>query len=78
MKHIKSRYFFVKDEVENGDLEIQHMPTDEMWSDVLTKPKQGRGFREMRAKLMNVPVEYDDKAEQLDTPAFCFRLKNRT
>jgi hypothetical protein len=68
-KHIKSRYFFVKDKVESGDLEIQHMPTDRMWSDVLTKPKQGRGFREMRATLMNVPVEYDDETERLDTPA---------
>eukprot|EP00804_Cyclotella_cryptica_P004984 CCRYP_014103-RA/>CCRYP_014103-RA protein AED:0.42 eAED:0.47 QI:0/0/0/1/0/0/2/0/132 len=39
---IKSRYFFVKDRIEHGDLEIQHMPTDKMWSNILVKPKQGK------------------------------------
>ena len=34
-----------------------------MWSDVLTKPKQGRPFYIMRAELMNCPDDYDDAAE---------------
>lgn len=51
-KHIKVRYFFIKDMVEQGEVEIQHCPTKEMWSDVLTKPKQGKEFLEMRAKLL--------------------------
>eukprot|EP00804_Cyclotella_cryptica_P002560 CCRYP_010401-RA/>CCRYP_010401-RA protein AED:0.15 eAED:0.13 QI:0/0/0/0.5/1/1/8/0/1350 len=75
-KHIKSRYFFVKDRVEQGDLEVQHMPTDKMWSDILTKPKQGKVFREMRGKLMNVPEEYDDEVERRSTPEYLLTPPN--
>ena len=38
------------------DIEIQYEPTDVMWLDVLTKPKQG-----------NVPEDYDNKIEHLNT-----------
>ena len=67
-KHIKSRYFFVKDCVDRGELSIEHMPTDQMWADINTKPLQGKGFRAMRAQLMNVPELYDDEEERRRTP----------
>ena len=38
-----------------------------MWSDILTKPKQGAGFRRDRAYLMNVPEDYDDDVERAKT-----------
>ena len=38
--------------VDRGEVEIHHCPTKEMWSDILTKPKQGKDFVEMRAKLL--------------------------
>ena len=38
-KHIKARYYFIKDKVEEGEVEVQYCPTDKMWSDVLNKPK---------------------------------------
>ena len=66
-KHIKSRYFYIKDKVDQGEVSIQHQPTDKMWSDVLTKPKQGKGFRLDRAMLMNVPEVYDDEEERKKT-----------
>ena len=34
-----------------------------MWSDILTKSKQGSPFKRMRAELMNCAVEYDDVVE---------------
>ena len=69
-KHIKSRYFFVKDKVEAGEVSIEYRPTDQMWSDVLTKPKQGAAlFRKDRAILMNCDVEYDDDKERRDIPS---------
>ena len=40
-KHIKARYFFIKDKIEEGEVEIRYCPTEKMWSDVLNKPKQG-------------------------------------
>ena len=39
------------------------MPYQEMWSDILNKPKTGAAFRKDWAMLMNVPVEYDDHVE---------------
>ena len=62
-KHIKARYFFIKDKIAEGEVEIQYCPTEKMWSDVLNKPKQGGPFRKDRAMLMGVPVEYDDNVE---------------
>jgi hypothetical protein len=38
-----------------------------MWSDVLTKPKQGKGFRMDRSMLMNVPEVYNDEEERKKT-----------
>ena len=46
MKHIKVRYFFIKDKVEKGEVEV------------LTKPLQGEKFRKMRSMLMNSPEDY--------------------
>ena len=63
-KHINHRYFLAKDKIVRGDLEIAHAPTEDMWSDVLTKPQQGMLFKRMRAELMNVDVNYDDAAEK--------------
>jgi hypothetical protein len=66
-KHIKSRYFFIKDKIDQGEVSIEHQPTNMMWSDVLTKPKQGKGFRADRAMLMNVPEIYNDEEERKRT-----------
>ena len=51
-KHIKIRYFFIKDMIAQQEVEVQHCPTKEMWSDILKKPKQGREFFLMRSKLL--------------------------
>ena len=45
--------FFVTDRVAQVDLEIEHFPTERMWYIILTKPLQGRSFREFRLELMN-------------------------
>ena len=51
-KHIKSKYFFVKDKVEDDEVVIEYCPTDQMWSDGNTKPKQGTPFRRDRSKQL--------------------------
>ena len=67
-KHIQRRYFFIKDRIADGDLEVQYCPTEMMKSDGLTKPKkQGKAFRCDRGDLMNVPQDYDDEIECLKT-----------
>ena len=52
-RHINIRYFFVKDRVEAGEIEIKYCPTEYMIADILTKPLQGQAFRDMRDILLN-------------------------
>ena len=62
-KHIKAKYFLIKDYYESGEIDLRYCPTDVMWADVLTKPLQGQKFRDMRAFLQNCPRDYDDDVE---------------
>ncbi len=53
-KHIKAKYFLVKNYYDSGEIDLRYCPTDVMWADVLTKPLQGHKFRDMWAFLQNV------------------------
>ena len=66
-KNIKARYYFIKEKVNECEVEIKYCPTDQMWSEVLNKPKKGNPFKKYRSMLMNVPVEYDDEVEFWNT-----------
>jgi len=52
-RHISIRFFFVKDRVASGELDISYMPTLDMVSDILTKPLQGELFVKLRKELLN-------------------------
>ena len=41
-KHIKAKFFLIKDYYEAGEIDVRYCPTDVMWADVLTKPLQGQ------------------------------------
>lgn len=62
-KHIKAKFFLVKDKSDVGDIHLKYCPTETMWADVLTKPLQGAKFRQMRAFLMNCPIDYAELPE---------------
>ena len=49
---INIQYFFVTDQVELGNIQIEHMPTNKMWADYMTKPLQGEKFRKFRALIL--------------------------
>ena len=51
-RHIRLRYFWLKDRVDTGDIVIKYLPTGEMLADVLTKPLQGEAFFWMRDRLL--------------------------
>ena len=55
-KHIKAKFFFVKDKVDKGEVKITDCPTQVMWADGNSKPLQGTLFKVMRDKLMNCGV----------------------
>lgn len=51
-RHIKIRYFFVKQYLDSGEMKITYCPTLEMIADILTKPLQGELFVRLRDKLL--------------------------
>jgi len=53
-RHILLRYYFVKEHVDSGTVEIKHCPTKEMWGDYFTKPTQGSLFYKLRDDIMNI------------------------
>ena len=63
-KHIKAKFFFIKDRVDDGEMKVLGCPTKEMWADIMTKPLQGAAFRIMRDELMNCDVNYEDLSEE--------------
>jgi hypothetical protein len=52
-KHIKAKYFLMKDYYDAGDIGVKFYPMYRMWAGVPTKPLQGQKFRDMHAFLQN-------------------------
>ena len=50
-KHIKLRYFGVKAMIDNFEVMLQYLPTEDMIADVLTKPLQGALFAKLSALM---------------------------
>ncbi len=46
------RYFFLTDQVEKGNVQIEYCPTDDMVGDFHTKPLQGEKFRKFRNDIL--------------------------
>jgi hypothetical protein len=53
-RHVAIRYFWVKDRIESGDIEVIYCPTDNMIADILTKPLVGSLFVRLRSLLLNL------------------------
>ena len=52
-RHVSIRYFWIKDRMDRGDVEVIYKPTNEMVADILTKPLQGEQFVKLRNLLLN-------------------------
>ena len=59
-KHIKVKYFFIKDKVNQGEATIKHCPTEQMWTNINTKPKQGLVYPVFRGHVMGILADYKD------------------
>ena len=55
-KQIKKRYFFIKNKIAQKEVEVKYCPTEQMWSDIMTKSWQEKQFQYMRAMIMNCPI----------------------
>lgn len=60
-KHIKMKYFFLNDKVDDGEVRIEYLPPEAMWIDMHSKPSQGIRFERDRSKLQNMPVHLPDE-----------------
>ena len=43
--------------MDQGEINLEYCPTEQIWSDIFTKHLQGQQFRMMRAMVMNCPVD---------------------
>ena len=51
-RHVKIRYFFVNQFLENGEMKIKYCPTGSMVADILTKPIVGSQFKILARQLL--------------------------
>ena len=52
-KHINVQCCFIKDAIERGEVSVECLSTDKMWSDFFTKPLQGEKFIQFRKNITN-------------------------
>ena len=51
-RHINIRYFFIKDQIDKGIIQVEYCPTNQMDADYMSKATQGELFTIMRSKIM--------------------------
>jgi hypothetical protein len=59
-KHIKVRYFWLKDLIDEGIIKLEYQSTNELVADILTKPLTGVQFQYLLYKLIGWNNESDD------------------
>jgi hypothetical protein len=52
-KHIEVRYFFIREKVNDGELTVEHVPSESQLADILTKPLCRDKFMKLRG-LLNI------------------------
>jgi hypothetical protein len=52
-KHINIRYFYIKELIDKNLIQLVHCDTDFMKADLMTKPKSGQAFKNLRQLIMN-------------------------
>lgn len=53
-RHIDIRFFWIKDRIDSGNMNVVYCPTEEMLADFFTKPLQGALFRKFRDVVMGM------------------------
>ena len=52
-RHLNIKYFYITNQLERKEVEIQYCPTDDMVADFNTKPLQGSKFVKFKRMIMN-------------------------
>ena len=56
-EHIKVRFFWLKDLIDEGEVILIYTPSEELVADMLTKATTGAKFKYLRDKLLGVLEE---------------------
>ena len=56
-KHIKVRYIRLKDLIDEEEIVLKYIPSEELVADLLTKAITGAKFKYLRANLLGEPNE---------------------
>ena len=56
-KHIKVRFFWLKDLIEGDEINLVYVPSEELVADMLTKATTGAKFKYLRGKLLGLMDE---------------------
>ena len=56
-KHIKVKYYLIEDKVDQKEVTINYCPTEQMWTDINTKPRQGTVFCVFMGHVMGIPAD---------------------
>jgi hypothetical protein len=60
LKHLNTKVFFLKDYVEEKQLVVNHVPTEFMIADMLTKPLPAQQFTVLRDKLLGYDKSWNN------------------
>jgi hypothetical protein len=52
MRHLEKRHHFLRDHIENGDIEMRYIDTERQLDDIFTKPLDASCFAALRRKLV--------------------------
>ena len=53
-KHIDVRYHFIREQYENGIIEVEYIPTEEQLADIFTKPLPSFSFQRFVPRLLHI------------------------
>ena len=56
-KHIKVRFFWLKDLIDEGEIILKYVPSEELVANMLTKATTGAKFKYLRDKLLGTKSE---------------------
>ena len=54
------KHYLIKDKVDQKEITIEDCPTEQMWTAINTKPKQGTVFRVFRGHVTGIPADYNN------------------
>ena len=68
-KHMRVRWHFISELMEDNFIKCEHLDTNLMIADLLTKPMGGAKFRDFRGRIMNCLIDEEEMEESDESEA---------